>query len=90
MRSSCSERRTAAAASGVASSSAEPGAFSISTVRAPGSIAFTVSSSDGQITMTTRERRIMKRSIARNTLLMIRERLNAKLDSCCGRLECMS
>ena len=42
------------------------------------------------MTMTTRERRIMKRSIARNTPLMTRERLKAKFESCCGRLECIS
>jgi len=66
----------------VASSSADPGAFSMSTVRASGSMLRTVSSSAGQITMTTRDRRIMKRSIARNTHRISRDRLKAKLLSC--------
>jgi hypothetical protein len=85
-----SDLRTPAACAGVATSSADPGAFSMRTVLAPGSIAFTASSSEGQMTITTREWRIMKRSMARNARLMRRERLNAKFVSCCGRLECMS
>ena len=59
--------RTAAACAAVDSPSADPGAFSMSTTRACGSMARTVSRSAGQITMTTREPRIMSRSIARNT-----------------------
>jgi hypothetical protein len=70
--------------------SVDPGAFSISTTSACGSMRRTVSSSDGQMTMTTRERRIITRSIARNTRRSTLERLNAKFESCWGRLECMS
>ena len=44
----------------------------------------------GQMTMTAWERRIISRSIARNTPRIRRDRLNAKFVSCCGRLECMS
>ena len=78
------------AASGAAPSTIEPGAFSITIVCARGSMARTVSSRAGQMTMTTRERRIMKRSISKNIRFIQRERLNAKFESCCGRLECMS
>ena len=42
------------------------------------------------LAMTTRERRIITRSMTRNTWRMSRERVNAKFVSCCGKLECMS
>ena len=74
--------RTAAACAPVAGSSAEPGAFSMSTTSAPGSIARTVASSDGQITMTTRDRVIISRSMRSNTRLTIVERVNEKFVNC--------